>query len=67
MKKVMVGLIAAALLVPMARTAMAQAKTISSEVKTETGSIAALEAQTRSVTIQKSDGTYVTVVAGPSK
>jgi len=65
MKKVMVGLIAAALLVPMARTAMAQAKTISSEVKTETGSIAALEAQTRSVTIQKSDGTYVTVVAGP--
>ena len=49
----------------MARTAMAQAKTISSEVKTETGTIEALEAATRTVTIQKSDGTYVTIVAGP--
>jgi len=65
MKRVIAGLIAAAALGPMAGMAMAQSKTVSSEVKTETGTIAAIEAQTRSVTIQKADGTYVTVVAGP--
>ena len=56
MKRVIAGLIAAAVLGPMAGMAMAQSKTVSSEVKTETGTIAAIEAQTRSVTIQKADG-----------
>ncbi len=65
MKKLVLGLIATAVLVPMARTAMAQSKTVSSEIKTETGTIEAVEAQTRTVTIKKSDGTYATIVAGP--
>ena len=65
MKKLVLGIIAAAVLVPMARTAMAQSKTVSSEVKTATGTIEAVEAQTRTITIKKSDGTYATIVAGP--
>ena len=65
MQKLVVGIIAAAVLVPMARTALAQSKTVSSEIKTETGTIEAVEAQTRTVTIKKSDGTYATIVAGP--
>ena len=65
MKRLVVGLIAAAVLVPMARTAMAQSKTVSSEVKTATGTIEAVEAQTRTITIKKSDGTFATIVAGP--
>ena len=65
MKKLVLGIIAAAVLVPMARTAMAQSKTVSSEMKTATGTIEAVEAQTRTITIKKSDGTYATIVAGP--
>ena len=65
MKKLVLGIIAAAVLVPMARTAMAQSKTVSSEMKTATGTIEAVEAQTRTITIKKSDGTYTTIVAGP--
>ena len=65
MKRLVLGIIAAAVLVPMARTAMAQSKTVSSEVKTATGTIEAVEAQTRTITIKKSDGTYTTIVAGP--
>ncbi len=65
MKRLVLGIIAAAVLVPMARTAMAQSKTVSSEMKTATGTIEAVEAATRTVTIKKPDGTYVTIVAGP--
>ena len=49
----------------MPRTAMAQSKTVSSEVKTATGTIEAVEAATRTMSIKKSDGTYTTIVAGP--
>jgi hypothetical protein len=49
----------------MPRTAMAQAKTVTSEMRTETGTIEAIEASSRTVTIKKADGTYVTTVAGP--
>jgi Cu/Ag efflux protein CusF len=65
MKRIVVGIIAAVVLVPMARTAMAQSKTISSEMRTETGVIEAIEVSTRTVTLKKPDGTYVTTVAGP--
>jgi len=65
MKRLVIGIVAAAVLVPMARTAMAQSKTVSSEVRTETGTIEAVEAQSRTVAIKKADGTYVSVVAGP--
>ena len=46
MKRLVVGIIAAAVLVSMARTAMAQAKTVSSEMRTETGTVEAIEAST---------------------
>jgi hypothetical protein len=60
-----IGIIAAAVLVSTARTASAQAKTISSEMRTETGTVEAIEAATRTVTLKKADGTFVTTVAGP--
>ena len=65
MKRFAVGVIAAAVLVSMARTAMAQTKTVSSEIKTETGTVEAIEAQSRTITVKKPDGTFVTIVAGP--
>jgi hypothetical protein len=65
MKKFVVGIIAAAVLVSMARTAMAQSKTVRSEMRTETAIIEAIEAQSRTITLKKPDGTFVTIVAGP--
>jgi hypothetical protein len=65
MKRYVVGIIAAAVLVSMARTATAQTKTINSQMRTETGTVEAIEASTRTVTLKKPDGTYVTTVAGP--
>jgi hypothetical protein len=34
-------------------------------MRTETGTVEAIDAQSRTVTIKKSDGTFVTTVAGP--
>jgi Cu/Ag efflux protein CusF len=65
MKRSVVGLIAAAVLVPMAQLAMAQAKTVRSEMRTETGIIEAIDAASRTITLKKPDGTFVTTVAGP--
>ena len=65
MKRLVVGIIAAAVLVSMPRTAMAQAKTITSEMRVETGTVEAIEASSRTVTLKKADGTFVTTVAGP--
>ena len=65
MKRSVVGLIAAAALVPMAQLAMAQAKTVTSEMRTETGIIEAIEAGSRTITLKKPDGSFVTTVAGP--
>ena len=65
MKRLVVGIIAAAVLVSMARTAMAQSKTVSSEMRVETGTVEAIEASTRTVTLRKADGTVVSTVAGP--
>ena len=65
MKRLVVGIIAAAVLVSMARTAMAQSKTVSSEMRTETGTVEAIDASTRTVTLKKPDGTVVSTVAGP--
>jgi hypothetical protein len=45
--------------------AMAQSKTIASQMRTETGVIEAIEAQTRTITLKKPDGTFVSTVAGP--
>ncbi len=65
MKRVVVGLIAAGVLVSMARTAVAQSKTITSEMKVETATVEAIEAASRTLTLRKPDGTFVTIVAGP--
>jgi hypothetical protein len=66
MKRIVVGMIAAASLVSMAHVAMAQeVKTLTPQQRTETGVIEAIEAASRSVTLKKADGTYVTTVAGP--
>lgn len=65
MKRLVVGTIAAAVLISMPHAAAAQSKTITSEMKTETGTIEAIEASSRTVTIKKPDGTYVQTVAGP--
>jgi Cu/Ag efflux protein CusF len=65
MKRLVVGIIAMAALLSMARTAMAQAKTVYSETRTETATIEAIEAASRTVTLRKPDGTLVSTVAGP--
>jgi hypothetical protein len=65
MKLLVVGTIAAVVLVLVPRTLMAQAKTITIQERTETATVEAIEASTRSVTLKKADGTYVTTVAGP--
>jgi hypothetical protein len=65
MKRFTVGIIAAAVLLTMARPAMSQSKTVSSQMRTETGVVEAIDATTRAVTIKKADGTFVTTVAGP--
>jgi len=65
MKELVVGLVAAAGLVAMAHPVMAQSKTVRSEMRTETGTIEAIDASTRAVTLKKADGTFVTTVAGP--
>jgi hypothetical protein len=65
MKRFVVGLVAAAAVVSMAGPAMAQSKTVRSEMRTETGTIEAIEASTRTLTLKKADGTFVTTVAGP--
>jgi hypothetical protein len=65
MKRLVTGIIAAAVLVSMAHTAMAQTKTVRSEMRTETGTVEAIELSTRTVTLKKPDGTFVQTVAGP--
>jgi Cu/Ag efflux protein CusF len=65
MKRFVVGIIAAAVLVLTARTALAQSKTINAEMKTATAVIEAIEASTRTVTLKKPDGTFVSIIAGP--
>ena len=65
MKRFVVGLMAAAAVVSMARTATAQSKTIRSEMRTETATIEAIEAASRTLTLKKPDGTFVTTIAGP--
>jgi hypothetical protein len=65
MKRFVAGVVTAAAVVSMAGQAMAQSKTITSEMRTETGTIEAIEVASRTVTLKKPDGTFVTTVAGP--
>ena len=65
MKRRVAGAIAVLVLVSLPRTLMAQAKTVTSQLRTETATVESTEASTRTVTLKKPDGTYVTTVAGP--
>ena len=65
MKRVVVGTIAVAVLLAVPNMATAQSKTVRSEMRVETGTVEAIDAATRSVTLKKTDGTFVTTVAGP--
>ena len=65
MKRVVVGTMAAVVLASSAQVAMAQSKTITSEMRTETATVEAIEVASRTVTLKKADGSYVTTVAGP--
>jgi Cu/Ag efflux protein CusF len=65
MKRLVVGIMAVAVLGLTARTAMAQAKTVYQEMRTETATVEAIEAASRTVTLRKPDGTLVSTVAGP--
>src|SRR4029453_2732691 len=65
MKKLVVGILAAAGLVAMARPAVAQSKTIRSEMRTETGIVESIDPTNHGVTLKKTDGTFVSGVAGP--
>jgi Cu/Ag efflux protein CusF len=65
MKRYGAGMMAAAVLMAMTSTASGQARTISSEMRTETATIEAIDSTSRAVSLRRPDGTYVTVVAGP--
>ena len=66
MKRLAAGMVAAAALLSAPHVGVAQSKEVTSEIKTETGVVEAIEAQSRSVTIRRPDGTVVTTVAGPN-
>ena len=65
MKRFVVGVMSAAVLVSMPRAGAAQVKTVSSEMRTETAIVEAIDVPTRAITLKKPDGTFVTIVAGP--
>lgn len=65
MKRLIVGTLSVAVLIAIPRITTAQTKTISSEMRVETGVVEAIEASSRKVTLRKPDGTMVTTVAGP--
>ena len=65
MKRFVVGITAAVILVSMACTAMSQTKTFEGKMVVETGTVEAIELASRTITLKKPDGTVVTVVAGP--
>jgi hypothetical protein len=65
MKRVVVGTMAAVLLASSVQMAMAQSKTVRSEMRTDTATVEAIEASSRTLTLKKADGSYLTTVAGP--
>ena len=67
MKVLSTGFVAAALLLcPFARTAGAQTKTLTGEVKIATATVEAIDTSTRTVTLKGPEGNYVNVVAPAS-
>jgi Cu/Ag efflux protein CusF len=65
MKRFVVSSMAAVVLVSLAQTAMAQSRTVTSQMRTETAVVEAIDAATRTVSLKKPDGTFVSITAGP--
>ena len=65
MKRLVAGTIAAVVLVLVPCLLIAQSKTVTSQMRTETATVEAIDASTRAVTLKRADGTYVTTMAGP--
>ena len=65
MKRLVVGIIAAQFWCRCRTWPWPRAKTVTSEMRTETATVEAIDAATRTVTLKKPDGTFVTTVAGP--
>ena len=65
MRRFVVGIVAAAIVVSMGRMVVAQSKTVKAEMRVETATVEAIEASSRTITLKKPDGTFVTTVAGP--
>ena len=66
MRRLLSGLIVAALTLPFAPSLGAQTKTLQGETVTVTATVEAIEAATRTVTLKGPKGNYVDVVAPPS-
>ncbi len=62
MKRFAAIVVAVAFMIPLAGIAMAQTKTITGEAKLVTATVEGIEASTRTLTLKKDDGTYVTTI-----
>jgi hypothetical protein len=65
MRRLVVPILAAMALVSTAHLAMAQSKTVKTEMRTDSATVEAIDATTRAVSLKKADGSYLTTVAGP--
>ena len=65
MKRLTIGALAAVVLVSVSSTLLAQSKSFTGQTKVETATVEAIEASSRTVTLKKTDGTFVSIVAGP--
>jgi hypothetical protein len=67
MRRLSAGLIAAALLLPLAAHCLAQTKELRGKTVTVTATVEAVEAATRTITLKIPQGTYVDVVAADTE
>jgi len=65
MKRFVVPIIAAGALMSVAHMAVAQSRTVTSEMRTETGTVESIDTASRMITLKKPDGSFVTTAAGP--
>ena len=65
MRKLFIGTITAGALMVLPAALLAQSKTLTGVTKTETATVEAIESSTRTLTLKKTDGTYLQTVAGP--
>jgi hypothetical protein len=62
MKRFVAMVVAVVVMLPVARVAMAQSKTLTGQTKTVTATVEAIEAASRTLTLKQQDGTYVETV-----